>query len=92
MKKINMLFALTILSGFTYAQNHYIVDIHKSPEAVMKPVTIDQVEWTDGFWADRYKQTKDITLQKLWDLAADPEAGHVLDNFRVAATGEGEHP
>jgi hypothetical protein len=57
----------------------------------MRPVAIDEVKWTDGFWAERYDQTKKITLRKLWELAADPDAGHVLDNFRAVATGEGEH-
>lgn len=56
----------------------------------MQAAGIDEVRWTDGFWAERYAQTAEITLRILWDRAVDPDAGHVLDNFRVAATGEGE--
>jgi len=33
-----------------------------------------------------------VTARKLWDLLDDPDAGHVLDNFRIAAgLQEGEH-
>lgn len=51
---------------------------------------IDEVQWTNGFWAERYDQTKETILLKLWDLAVDPAAGRVLENFRVAAKGMGE--
>lgn len=64
----------------------------QSPHASMRAVTFDSVRWTKGFWAERYEQTRTVTLRRLWELAADPEAGHVLDNMRVAAgIGEGEH-
>jgi len=32
---------------------------------------------TDGFWAERHKQASTVTLPKLWDLLADPEAGSI---------------
>lgn len=89
MKRITLLVAITALTVFGWAENPYIVDTHNSPKAIMQSVGIGDVQWTDGFWADRIKQTTEITLQKLWELAADPEAGHVLDNFCAAATGKG---
>jgi len=49
------------------------------------------VLWTSGFWAERYDQCRKVTLRKLWELAADPDAGHVLDNMRIAGgLAEGE--
>lgn len=90
MHKMVLIFGMIALSNFARAQN-YIVDTQKSPKAVMVPVGINEVKWTDGFWAERYYQTKETTLRKLWELAADPDAGHVLDNFWAAGTGEGEH-
>jgi len=88
----NVLFlGLLLFVGILNAQESYVVDTHKSPKAIMYPATIDEVHWTNGFWAERYEQTSETTLRKLWDLAADPDAGHVLDNFRAAGTGEGEH-
>ncbi|MCP4786733.1 MAG: glycoside hydrolase family 127 protein [Fuerstiella sp.] len=68
-----------------------LVDTNHSVKAQLRPVPLDSVQWTNGFWAERYDQSRDVTLRKLWDLAADPEAGHVLDNMRIAGglkTGE----
>jgi len=52
----------------------------------MRGVPLDAVRLgPDGFWGERQKQTLDVTVRRLWELLADPEAGHVLDNFRIAA-------
>jgi DUF1680 family protein len=61
-----------------------LVDTSSSSKAKLRPFSLDAVRWTKGFWAERYEQSRDVTLRKLWDLAADPEAGHVLDNMRIA--------
>ncbi len=61
-----------------------LVDTSRSPNAQLRPFSLDAVHWTEGFWAERYDQSQDVTLRKLWDLAADPDAGHVLDNMRIA--------
>jgi len=66
------------------AHNPVLVDTNRSAKAQLRPVPLDAVRWTKGFWAERYDQSRDVTLRKLWDLAADPEAGHVLDNMRIA--------
>jgi len=62
-----------------------IVRTGASPQAQLRPVDLTSVRWTDGFWARRYRQAEQVTLRKLWQLAADPQAGHVLDNLRIAA-------
>jgi hypothetical protein len=67
-----------------------VVELSQSPKTQMRAFGLDAVQWTDGFWAKRYEQTHKVTLRRLWELAADPEAGHVLDNMRAAARGEGE--
>ncbi len=86
----------TVLSGFVTlllcqpvaadepAGKPTLVDTSRSAKAQLRPVPLDAVRWTKGFWAERYDQSRDVTLRKLWDLAADPEAGHVLDNMRIA--------
>lgn len=68
-----------------------IIKLDQSPHAAMRPVPFESVHWTNGFWAERYQQTRTVTLRRLWELAADPEAGHVLDNMRAAAIGKGDH-
>ena len=70
----------------------YIVDHSLSPHAQLRPLPFDAVQWTNGFWADRFKQLTDVTLDESWRLLADANAGHVLDNLRNAAKpGVGEY-
>lgn len=73
-------------------ENPYVVDTSHSPHASLRPVPFDAVEWTQGFWPERFRQLHDVTLREMWRLLADPNAGHVLDNFRFAAApGSGSY-
>jgi len=102
MKKIAVISGLVVLAGLVNADEFCLVDMGEHPRVKLQPIDFGSVSWTEGFWAERYEQTCKVTLQRLWELAADPDAGHVLDNFRAAATvlsspdgydtaGEGEH-
>ncbi len=69
-----------------------IIETSASPEARNVSVPLDAVNWTSGFWAEHFQQTSTVTVRKLWDLLADSDGGHVLENFRIAAAHkEGEH-
>ena len=91
MKMMALFLCVTVLAGLTSAEDVYLVDMHESPYAKMRPVAFDAVHWTEGFWAERYDQTCKVTPRTLWALAADDDAGHVLANFRAAGTGRGDH-
>lgn len=69
----------------------YVIDTRSSPHVQLQPLPFDAVRWTSGFWADRFRQLTDVTLGVSWDLLADPEQGHVLQNFRSAAAGGGPY-
>ncbi|HIE26533.1 TPA: hypothetical protein EYP66_04535, partial [Candidatus Poribacteria bacterium] len=43
------------------------------------------MHWTEGFWADRFRQCREVTLPHLWNTLSDPERGHALTNLRIAA-------
>jgi DUF1680 family protein len=62
-----------------------LIDNSRSPHAALRSLPLGAVRWTDGFWADRFEQLRDVTLPRLWELAADPEWGHALTNLRIAA-------
>ncbi len=66
-------------------QRATILNVAGSPQAAMQSLPVDAVQWTGGFWFERFRQTCDVTARSLWQLLADPDAGHVLDNFRIAA-------
>ena len=61
-----------------------IVKNQSSPHARLRSVDLTSVRWTEGFWAQRYAQANEVSLRKLWDLAVDVEAGHVIENLRIA--------
>ena len=94
MKTLHLIFSATLLSGLTsfaapttagQPGAAYIIDHSHSPHAQLRPLPIDAVQWTSGFWADRFKQLAEVSLDESWRLLANPAAGHVLDNFRFAA-------
>ena len=62
-----------------------LVDTRNSPHANLRSVGLDEVRWTRGFWAERFQQAREVTLPHLWKRLADPNAGHVLQNLRIAA-------
>ena len=69
-----------------------VVDTSRSPNARVRSVPLDSVRWTEGYWTERWRQNGEVTLPVLWELLADPDAGHVLENFRIAAgLAEGKH-
>ncbi len=71
--------------------NAYIVNTSKSKTSSLRPVSIDKVNLTGGYWAERFNVNRERSLRDLWELLNDPDAGHVAQNFRIAAgTEEGE--
>ena len=74
------------------SRDYGIVKNQSSPFAKLGSVDLASVRWTDGFWADRFDRACRVTLPRLWELAADPQAGHALSNLKIAAgLEEGEH-
>ncbi len=89
MRTLPRFFPVTLLA-FASAANAaapepYVIDHRHSPESALRPLPYDAVQWTGGFWAERYRQLTEVTLDESWRLLADPAKGHVLDNFRIAA-------
>jgi DUF1680 family protein len=68
-----------------YGRDYGIIKTDSSPYAKLKSVDLCSVRWTNGFWADRFKQCREVTLPRLWELASSPEAGHAWKNMRIAA-------
>ncbi|MCX6327742.1 MAG: glycoside hydrolase family 127 protein [Bacteroidia bacterium] len=62
-----------------------IVDTENSKYVQFQSTDLSSVNLTHGFWADRNKLNSDVSFIKLWDLAVDPNKGHVIQNFEIAA-------
>jgi len=68
------------------AQRDYgIIKNSDSPHCKLRSVDFGWVRWTNGFWADRFKQCCEVTLPHLLKRLSDPNTGHALTNLRIAA-------
>ncbi len=57
----------------------------QSPYAKMHNLNIQDVQWTNGFWAERFNVCKDTMLLNMWRIFDDPGLSHAYCNFEIAA-------
>lgn len=70
--------------AFASAQNG-LVNTMQSPHAKLNSVGISDVQWTNGFWAERFKICKDSMVPHLWATYTSKDFCYSFQNFRVAA-------
>jgi len=51
----------------------------------MESINMGDVQWTKGFWADRFEVCKDSMLPHLWRIYNDAATSHAFANFEIAA-------
>ncbi len=80
---------LTLLVTFgqftTFAALAPLADTSRSPHATLQPVALNEVRWTDGFWAQRFESCRAQMLPAMWELMSGTNRSHYLENFRIAA-------
>lgn len=68
-----------------HAADGGLVDTSQSPAVVMSMVELDDVRWTDGFWAGRFAVCRDTMVPHLWTILSDEHESHAWANFLLAA-------
>ena len=68
-----------------------ITSTGNSQYAVMRSVPLSSIQWTDGFWGERFQVLSQTSVQSMWQTWQSPQ-GKGFNNFLIAA-GEmqGEH-
>lgn len=66
------------------AQNG-LVNTMQSPHAKLNSVGMSDVQWTKGFWAERFQVCKDSMVPHLWATYTGKDMCYAFQNFRVAA-------
>lgn len=61
----------------------------QSPHAVVLPVQLNEVQWTDGFWADRIQTVRTRSIPAMWEIMKGTKYKPFYQNFLIAA-GESE--
>lgn len=83
------LFLLTIIicscGGNTSGAGKGITDTSESPSVKLRSVDIASVQWTEGFWAEKFEWCHRIVIPNMWRLLDDPQISHAFENFRIAA-------
>ena len=77
--------ASILFSQGAYAQDKALVNTEESHHAVLESVDMVSVQWTKGFWADRFEVCRDSMIPHLWKIYHDPKISHAFTNFMIAA-------
>lgn len=88
MRKLSYIFlsVLFLSSIFTLAaQNKSLVNTSQSPYAKLSGVGMSDVQWTNGFWADRFEVCKQSMSPALMKTYMDESISHSFKNFEIAA-------
>jgi hypothetical protein len=67
------------------AADRALVDTSASPNAKLYMVDLDDVRWTDGFWAERFAVVQDSMIPYMWELFQSESDSHAWANFLLAA-------
>ena len=68
-----------------------IVNTMNSPQVKLKSIDIGECRWTEGFWAQKFKQAEEVMVPYMGTLLKG-DIGHGYNNFKIAAgLKEGEH-
>lgn len=57
----------------------------QSPYASLRNTELGEVQWTSGFWADRFNVCRQTMLPQLWATYHDAQLCHSYKNFEIAA-------
>lgn len=85
MRRINITILFTVsMYGLSFAQTS-LVNTQASSYAKLTGVGMSDVNWTKGFWAERFDVCRDAMLPQLWQTYTSKEMCYSFQNFRVAA-------
>lgn len=71
--------------GLLHAQQQGLINTAGSRYAQRGSVGMGEVQWTSGFWADRFQVCRDSMVPRLWRTYHDAELCHSFKNFEIAA-------
>jgi DUF1680 family protein len=82
----------TLPLPFLHAAEAFVANTTSSPFARVRPVGLDEVRWTQGFWADRLELCCRNTLPALWSIMEGTNYSQFYQDFRIAAgLADGRH-
>lgn len=91
----NLIVALSVicmLAPIAGARTPHIVDTRHSQYAAVRPIGLDEVKWTQGFWADRFATIRERAVPNMWELMEGSTYKPFYEHFLIAAgKAEGDY-
>ncbi|MEP6676503.1 MAG: glycoside hydrolase family 127 protein [Ferruginibacter sp.] len=82
-------YGLMLIAGFwsmlLNAQQKGITNTGSSAYTKLAAVDMGDVQWTKGFWAERFAICRDSMVPHLWRTYNDAQLSHAFKNFEIAA-------
>ncbi|WP_303317310.1 glycoside hydrolase family 127 protein [Flavivirga abyssicola] len=61
-----------------------VINTINSPNVKLKSIDIGDCRWTDGFWADKWKEAEQVMIPHMGSILKG-NIGHAYNNFKIAA-------
>ncbi|HEY4246705.1 MAG TPA: beta-L-arabinofuranosidase domain-containing protein [Lacunisphaera sp.] len=84
-----VLLSAVLCASTARAGERALVDLTRSPHAVMYMPDLADVRWNGGLLGERFDVARTTMIPHMWDIFRDPVASHAWDNYLIAA---GEEP
>ena len=81
-----ILMVVLSFSMIANAQHNGITNTSSSAHSKLRGVDMGDVQWTKGFWAERFAICRDSMLPHLWRTYNDAGISHAFKNFEIAAS------
>ena len=85
MKKIITTYFILLLLAISAAAQNGLVNTMQSTHAKLNSVGMADVQWTKGFWAERFAVCRDSMVPHLWATYTSKDICYAFQNFKVAA-------
>ncbi|MVT10530.1 aceric acid hydrolase [Chitinophaga tropicalis] len=82
---MNRLIAICLLLSLQATAQKGLINSSNSPYARLNSVGLGDVQWTNGFWAERFEVCKTAMVPHLWTTYMDADLCHSFKNFEIAA-------
>lgn len=85
MKHFILLTTIIALITLSAGAQNGLVKTNASPNAKLSSVGISDVQWTDGFWKERFDICRDVMVPQLWSTYTSDTICYAFQNFKAAA-------
>jgi len=75
----------SLLVAAAMADSGGLVDTRRSPHAIVRPVGLNEVRWTEGFWAERSAVCRERSIPAMWEIMRGDRYKPYLQHFLIAA-------